>query len=138
MTSVASSASEARSVCFQGAEMSLEQALDTVIRDSQACLNSLQESLHNLAALEEQEIDEDDDFKGAVELEDRTVDLVEMMTHLLKELVPIAADIRGSCPKSSREWYVAHKASVKERRAREKAARRAEESKASASSMILT
>ena len=126
MTSVASSASEARSVCFQGAEMSLEQALDTVIRDSQACLNSLQESLRNLAALEEQEIDEDDDFKGAVELEDRTVDLVDMMSHHLKELVPIAADIRGSCPKSSREWYVAHKADVKERRAREKASRRAE------------
>ena len=136
MTSVASSASEFRSVCFQGAEMSLEQALDTVIRDSQACLNSLQESLRNLAALEEQEIDEDDDFKGAVELEDRTVDLVEMMTNLLKELVPIAADIRGSCPKSCREWHVAHKASLKERRAREKAIRRAEESatKAAASS----
>ena len=85
MTSIASSASEARHVCFQGAEMSLEQALDTVIRDSQRCLNSLQEALRNLAALEEQEIDEDDDFKGAVELEDRTVDLVDMMNHLLKE-----------------------------------------------------
>ena len=136
--SIASSASEARSVCFQGNAMSLEEALDKVIRDSQACLNSLQESLRNLAALEEQEIDIDSDFQGAVELEDRTVDLVDMMTNLLKELVPIAADIRGSCPKSSREWYTQHKASVRERRAREKAARRAEESKSTASPMIMT
>ena len=131
MTSIASSASEARSVQFQGAEMSLEQALDTVIRSAQACLNDLQLNLRQLAALEEQEVDEDDDFQAAVDLEDRTVDLVELLGNQLKELVPIAADIRGSCPKSSREWYAQHKASVKERRVREKAARRAEESKAS-------
>jgi hypothetical protein len=125
MTSIASSASETRSVCFGGQEMTLEQALDRVIKDSQSCLNSLQESLRNLAALEEQEIDEDEDFKGAVELEDRTVDLVDMMTNILRELVPIAADIRGSCPKTSKEWYAAHKLTTKERRAREKAARAA-------------
>ena len=138
MTSVATSASEARSVQFQGAEMSLEEALDKVIRSAQACLNDLQLNLRQLAVLEEQEIDEDDDFKAAVELEDRTVDLVEMMTNLLKELLPVAADIRGSCPKTSREWFTQHRASLKERRAREKAARRAEESKASASPMIMT
>ena len=131
MTSLASSASEARSVTFGGNEMSLEQALDTVIRSAQACLNDLQLNLRQLASLEEQEVDEDDDFQAAVDLEDRTVDLVELLGNQLKELVPIAADIRGSCPKSSREWYVAHKASVKERRARKKAARRVVESKAS-------
>ena len=135
--SIASSASETRSVCFQGNEMSLEQALDTVMRSAQACLNDLQLNLRQLAVLEEQEIEEDDDFKAAVELEDRTVDLVDLLGNQLKELVPISADIRGSCPKSCREWYVARKSSLKERRAREKAARRAEESKASASSMIL-
>ena len=127
--SIASSASEARSVCFGGAEMSLEQALDTVIRSSQACLNDLQLNLRQLASLEDQEIDEDEDFQAAVDLEDRTVDLVELLSNQLKELVPISADIRGSCSKSFREWYTAHKASVKERRAREKAARRAEERK---------
>ena len=100
-------------------------------------MNDLQLNLRQLAALEEQEVDEDDDFQAAVDLEDRTVDLVELLGNQLKELVPIAADIRGSCPKSSREWYTAHKASIKERRAREKAARRAEESatKAAASSI---
>ena len=97
----------------------------------------MQEALRNLAALEEQEIDESTDFEAAVDLEDQTVDLVEMMTHLLKELLPIAADIRGACPKSSREWYVAHKASIRERRTREKAARRAEES-ATKAPMIMT
>ena len=71
MTSVATSASEARNVCFQGAEMSLEQALDTVCRSFQVCLNDLQLNLRQLTALEEQEIDEDDDFKAAVDLEDR-------------------------------------------------------------------
>ena len=109
MTSIASSASEARSVCFGGAEMSLEQALDTVVRSAQACLNDLQLNLRQLAALEDQEIDEDEDFQAAVDLEDRTVDLVELLGNQLRELIPIAADIRGSCPKSSREWYSKHK-----------------------------
>ena len=52
-----------RSVQFGGKEMSLEAALDETIRATQNHLNSLQVALRNLAACEDQQLDEFEDFK---------------------------------------------------------------------------
>jgi len=115
-----------RSVQFGGREMSLEQALDECIRGVQGHLNNLQVCLRNLAACEDQEIDEFDDFKAAVALEDETTDTVAALTELLSELPDIARDIAGK-PDSpeSRAWWRDHKAERKALMARRREAAKA-------------
>lgn len=119
--SVCSSAASERSCTFQGQEMTVEQALETVIRDTQQCLNGLQEKLRALCSNEEQRVDDSEDHKLCVELENETCDLVDMITGLLSELPPIAAEIRGPCPPENREWYAAHKLERKNAAAADKA-----------------
>ena len=109
-----------RSVTFQGAEMSLEAALDMLIRDMQGALNGLQCKLRELAAVEDQQIDEEEDFKMAVELDDDTNDLVLLMTSLLKELPAISKDILGKPPPALREWHKQHVLTRKAEQAAEK------------------
>lgn len=121
--STCSSAASQRSCTFQGEEMSVEAALEQVIRDTQGALNGLQERLRALCSSEEQRVDDDQDFKDCVTLEDETCDLVDMITHLLGELPPIAAEIRGPCPAETREWYAAHKLERKNAAAADKARR---------------
>ena len=130
--SQASSAASMCSVNFQGVEMSLEQALDETIRGVQNNLNELQCALRNLAAVEEQSVEQDEDFKNAVELEDTTVDLVEGLVSLLEELPRIAAEIRGKCPKELKEWYAGQKLRRKEGKLRAK-----QEAKAAAAAKLL-
>ena len=60
-----------RSVQFGGKEMSLEAALDETIRATQNHLNSLQVALRNLAACEDQQLDEFEDFKQGSALSNR-------------------------------------------------------------------
>ena len=57
--------------------MSAEAMMDTIIKEVQGALNGLQVALRNLCALEDQEVDENDDFKEAVALEDATVNLTD-------------------------------------------------------------
>ena len=130
--SQASSAASQFSVNFQGQEMSLEQALDETIRGVQNNLNSLQCALRNLAAVEEQAVDTDEDFKNAVELEDQTVDLVDGLVSLLEELPRIAAEIRGKCPPALKQWYADHKVRRKDEKLRAK-----QEAKAAAAAKLL-
>lgn len=118
--SVASSASSMCSVNFRGKEMTLEQALDETIRGVQNALNELQCSLRNMANLEDQKLDDEEDFKGAVMLEDETCDLVSGLVELLEELPTIAGEIRGKCPKECKDWYTDHKTRRKDDKAREK------------------
>jgi hypothetical protein len=105
--------------------MSVEEALDRVTRDAQQRLTDLQMALRHLCAAEEQQIDDVDDFKECVRLEDEVTDFVSGLAELLSELPQIAADIRGDCPKECKAWWVEHKA---QRKAAAKA--RAEELKA--------
>ena len=105
------------SVSFQGKEMSLEEALDQTIRGVQNSLNDLQVALRQLANVEEQAIDTEEDFKEAVTLEDTTTDLVNDLVNLLEELPSIASDIRGKVPKECKDWYVEHKTRRKEAQA---------------------
>lgn len=121
--SVCSSAASQRSCTFQGEEMSVEAALEQVIRDTQGALNGLQEKLRALCSAEEQQINDSEDHLDCVRLEDETCDLVDMITQLLGELPAIAADIRGPCPPENREWYAAHKLERKNAAAADKARR---------------
>ena len=109
--SVASSAASMRSVQFGGKEMSLEAALDETIRATQNHLNSLQVALRNLAACEDQQLDEFEDFKQGVALEDEVCDTVDGLSGLLEELKDIARDIAGK-PESpeSKAWWRTHRA----------------------------
>jgi hypothetical protein len=111
-----------RSVNFQGKEMTLEQALDDTIRGVQQILNDLQCNLRGMATLEDQKLDDVEDFKEAVKLEDETNDLVSSLTNLLSELPIIAAEIRGETPadKECKAWYAQHKVEVKDKRKKDK------------------
>ena len=80
--SIASSAAETRSVCYQGHEMSLEAAMDSLIRSIQGHLNHLQGKLRELATAEEQQVDPLEDFRLAVELDDDVGDVVDGMVEL--------------------------------------------------------
>ena len=115
--SVSSAASSVRSVVFDGVEQTLEQALDELIRTIRDSLNLLQANLRSLAALEdgEQAVDDEDDYKMAVELEGQTIDLCDRMNGLLREMVAIAGDIRGKAPTPElAKWFKELRASQKE------------------------
>ena len=64
--SVASSAASTRSVNYAGSEMTVDSTLETIVREVQNALNSLQIQLHQLCALDDQQVDEDQDFREAV------------------------------------------------------------------------
>lgn len=121
--STCSSAASERSCVFQGETMSVEQALEEVIRSTQGALNNLQENLRALCTSEEQRVDDDEDFRECCRLEAETCDLVDMITRLLGELPPIAAEIRGACPPETKEWYAAYKLERKNAAAADKARR---------------
>ena len=127
--SVASSASSMISVSYQRREMTLEECLDECCRGIQGKLNELQVALRNLAQISENEIDECDDFKQCVELEDQTIDLISGLTELLSELPGIASDIRGNSPKEMKDWYANHKAQRKLEKAKEKEQKKEAEAK---------
>ena len=104
--SVASSAASMRSVNFHGRETSLEQALDETIKGVQNHLNSLQVALRNLAACEDQAVDDEEDFRQMVALEDEIADTVGALNELLGELPDIASDIRGTAPNPAmKAWH---------------------------------
>ena len=126
--SVASSAASMRSVNFHGREMTLEQALDETVKSVQNHLNSLQVALRNLelAACEDQAVDDEDDFCQMVALEDEIADTVGALNELLSELPDIASDIRGPAPNPAmKAWHRTHRAERKLDMARRKEAAKA-------------
>jgi hypothetical protein len=122
--SICSSAASERSCTFQGAEMSVEDALESTVRQTQQCLNNLQQRLRELCSQDEQRVDDFEDMVECVTLEDQTCDLVETITNLLNELPQIAAEIRGPCPPEAKAWWTAHKAERKVHLAAESAKRK--------------
>ena len=116
--------------------MSLEAAMDSLIRSIQGHLNHLQGKLRELATAEEQAVEPEEDFRLAVELDDDVNDVVNGMVELLRELVPISADIRGKPPAELKAWYTKHKAdrkdAVKLAKEQERLAAAAEAAKAKA------
>ena len=119
--SLASSAASERSCVLDGQEMTVEQALGKVTRVAQGRLTDLEMALYRLCALEDQPIDEEEDWKQAVEIDDQVQDFVHELVELLSELIPISADIRGKPPRGdATAAYKLHVAARKE--ARKKAA----------------
>ena len=112
--SVASSAASEMSCVFAGEVMNVELALDKVVREAQQQLTSLQMSLRQLCADQDQQVDDEEDFKLCVQHEDEVCDFVEGLNRLLSELPLIAADIRGTCPAGCKKWYADHKVARKE------------------------
>jgi hypothetical protein len=108
--STCSSAASERSVVYDGIEMSVEALLEQLIRTIQGGLNNLQQNLRELCALEDQAVDDDADFREAVELSDATEDLVDVLIHHLSELPPVVHDLRGSAPPGMRDWFKDHQA----------------------------
>jgi hypothetical protein len=101
--------------------MTLEQALDETVKSVQNHLNSLQVALRNLAACEDQAVDDDEDFRQMVALEDEIADTVGALNELLSELPDIASDIRGPAPNPAmKAWHRTHKAERKLQLARRK------------------
>jgi hypothetical protein len=118
--SVCSSAASERSVVYDGAEMTVEQMLDQLIRDIQGGLNNLQVNLRNMCALEDQQVDDDQDFREMVSISDTTEDLVTLLVHHLTELPPVLHEIRGPAPPDSKAWFTAHQAQRRAQAAAEK------------------
>ena len=96
------------SVAFNGQVMTLEEALDETMLGIQKQFNNLHVEMRQLAALTEQEIDEEEDFRESVLFEDSAYDLVNGMVRLLEEIPPMAAEIRGKAPPECKEWFVKH------------------------------
>ncbi len=113
--SVCSSASSERSITYDGVEQSVEQMLDSLIRNIQGGLNSLQMNLRRMCAAEDQALlDDDSDYKEIVALSDETEDLTALLVHYLTELGPVLHEIRGPPPPESKAWFTQH---VAQRRA---------------------
>ena len=113
--------------------MNVDLALDKTVRQAQQGLTSLQVSLRELCALDDQAIDELEDWKIAVSLYDKVEDWVEGVVVLLEELVPIAAEIRGPAPdketKAAYKLHVAARKEAKKKAAAEKKAKTADAKK---------
>ena len=82
--------------------MTMEQSLDENFRDIQKLLNQLHCEMRQGAALTEQEVNEDDDFKEAVLFEDTVGDIITQMVRLLEELIPMCAEIRENLRRTVR------------------------------------
>ena len=108
--SICSSAASERSVTYDGQEMTVEQMLDQLIRQIQSGLNNLQVNLRNMCSLEEQTVDDDEDFREMVGLSDSTEDLTSMLIHYLSELPTVLHEIRGPAPPGSKTWFTQHQA----------------------------
>ena len=130
MASTTSSAASFISVAFDGKVMSLEEALDENFRQIQKMLTGLHVKMRQLAALTEQEIDEDEDFRESVLFEDDAFDFVTGMVRLLEEIPLMARTITGTAPAECKEWYTAHKAARKAKLTQEKVEHKAASDKA--------
>ena len=115
---------------FEGKEIELESAIDKGISDIQQFLNNLQCYLRQLAAMDDLDEDEAEDFKAMLKFTDQADDAVDDMEYLMSELKNVTRQILGPCPKSIKEWYAGHKttrkvAAMKDREERKANAARA-------------
>jgi hypothetical protein len=63
-----------------------------------------------MCVMEEQTVDDNEDFRQMVELSDSTEDLVAILVHHLTELPPVLHEIRGPAPPESKVWFTQHQA----------------------------
>ena len=127
-----SSARSSMPVSYCGSEMPLEQALDDVFQKLQQHLNDAHCAVRSMSMLEEQSMDEDEDFKEATKYDDTIQDDVDGMIALFKDLKSISKQVLGKPPNPDmKAWYVNHQAQRKQEaqleKERQKLAKVAEE-----------
>ena len=127
-----SSARSSMSVSYCGSEVALEEALDDVFQKLQQHLNDAHCAVRSMSMLEEQSMDEDEDFKEATKYDDTIQDDVDGMIALFKDLKSISKQVLGKPPNPDmKAWYVNHQAARKQEaqleKERQKLAKVAEE-----------
>ena len=116
-----SSARSSMSVSYCGSEMPLEQALDDVFQKLQQHLNNSHCAVRSMSMLEEQSMDEDEDFKEATKYDDIIQDDVDGMIALFKDLKSISKQVLGKPPNPDmKTWYANHQTQRKEEKKLEK------------------
>ena len=127
-----SSARSSMSVSYCGSEVALEEALDDVFQKLQQHLNDAHCAVRSMSMLEEQSMDEDEDFKDCVKYNDIIQDDTDGMIDLFKDLKSISKQVLGKPPNPDmKAWYANHQTQRKQEaqleKEREKLARVAEE-----------
>ena len=127
-----SSARSSMSVSYCGSEVALEEALDDVFQKLQQHLNDAHCAVRSMSMLEEQSMDEDEDFKEATKYDDTIQDDVDGMIALFKDLKSISKQVLGKPPNPDmKAWYVNHQTQRKQEaqleKERQKLAKVAEE-----------
>ena len=127
-----SSARSSMSVSYCGSEVALEEALDDVFQKLQQHLNNSHCAVRSMSMLEEQSMDEDEDFKDCVKYNDIIQDDTDGMIALFKDLKSISKQVLGKPPNPDmKTWYVNHQAARKQEaqleKERQKLAKVAEE-----------
>ena len=116
-----SSARSSMSVSYCGSEVALEEALDDVFQKLQQHLNDAHCAVRSMSMLEEQSMDEDEDFKEATKYDDIIQDDVDGMIALFKDLKSISKQVLGKPPNPDmKAWYVNHQTQRKEEKKLEK------------------
>ena len=110
-----SSARSSMSVSYCGSEVALEEALDDVFQKLQQHLNDAHCAVRSMSMLEEQSMDEDEDFKEATKYDDTIQDDVDGMIALFRDLKSISKQVLGKPPNPDmKAWYVNHQTQRKQ------------------------
>jgi hypothetical protein len=97
------------SVSYCGSEVALEEALDDVFQKLQHHLNSCHCAVRSMSMLEEQSVDENEDFKEATKYDDTIQNDVDGMVALFKDLKSISKQVSGKPPNPDmKAWYAHH------------------------------
>jgi hypothetical protein len=110
-------------VSFRGdGEIDLETCLDELYKDVQQNLNNSQCSVRELARLTE-----DDDYIECLGVHWAVVDYVDVLADLFKELKEVSKQVLGPCPKPLKEEVKKLTEDRKNKHARAKAEKKAED-----------
>lgn len=99
-------------VSYDGKEMELSDALDECFRALQTRLNDMQCAVRSMA-MDDQKLDEIEDFKDLVAYEDSIQDNIDGIVMLMKELSSVTKQVRGKAPADAKAWYAQHLAQRK-------------------------
>ena len=112
-----SSNGSAMSISFYGNEVSLEEAINDIYRESNRQLNDSQVNLWSLAMIPEQ----DNDFKKSVELSNKILGHIDELNNIFVELKSVVKQCTIK-PESDddKKWLVEYKAEKKEEKLKEK------------------
>ena len=106
-------------------------------RTLQTRLNEMQCAVRSMA-MDEQKLDDDEDFKQLVEYEDSIQDNIDGIIMLMKELSSVTKQVRGKPGLESKAWYTQHLAQRKAEKQRVKDELKAQKMAESVASMTIS